>query len=438
MQFPWATPYPEINDDSRQCGLRAFFNDGISFQVFFTLTTAPFIVKFAMLFSGSDLFIGLIAAAAPLSQLLQLPTVWLIERVRNRKGIVVTCVLFGRSIWFLVPLIPLLPAASLQAAALLFAQFWNYAFSNIAACAVNSWMRDFIPQNILGTYFGKRYAWGTGTAAVTLLVARLFLPATETSVDEQYFIFGAYFLVAACAGMLSLYFIPRIPEPVIQPKPAMSLHTMLAEPLKSPDFRRVLVFLMTWQFAFGMSWQFFAKYMLHTLEIPFKTVMLVTVCWMLLSAFFYPLWGRLSTRLGNKSVLMKTIPLYLGGLLFWQLGGLVEGNAGIALAFGVYVLGGIAYSGNLLCLANIVMRTVPPGQSGAFFACNSCLVGASAALSSAFGGALSDWFDGKGMFTGYTSHSTSGFTGLNLAFLVAVVIGVASLFLLRRVNEPKI
>lgn len=431
--FSWARPYPVLNDAQTAVGLREFFKDGLAFQVFYTLTTAPLFVAFARLIQPSDLFLGLLVAVPPACQLLQPLTVLLVERLRNRKLIVVFGSLAGRLPWLFIPLIPLLPGTTLQMGVLLFSQLWCYAFYNVAGCAMNTWARDFVPEKIVGAYFGRRFAW-SATAAALILAGTLFLLPKETAAPTtQFLTFGGCFVFAALLGLLSCRFLARIPEPVYAAPPAPSIFRQLAAPLHSVRFRRVLCFTVVWQLTFGMSWQFYTKHMLDNLGLSLSLVTTVTIFSMLLNALFYPLWGKIADRVGNASVLALTIPLHLVGLLLWQGSAIWQTPAfNLGLAALVFLLGGITFAGNQLCVFSLVLKAAPRGGAAPFFACNAVLMGISSALSPVLGGVIADWADAKGIFSGQKSHSLLGLPGLNQTFLVALGFGLLALFFLHR------
>src|SRR5436309_6760159 len=91
----WA-PMTTVDEAARQRGLRAFEADGICSQVRDSLLGGPLLVGYALLLGASHITIGLLAAIGPITQVLQLPTVALIEHWRARKAITWWAALAGR------------------------------------------------------------------------------------------------------------------------------------------------------------------------------------------------------------------------------------------------------------------------------------------------------------------------------------------------------
>src|SRR5208337_5586128 len=49
--------------------------------------------------------------------------------------------------------------------------FLYFGLGTISACGFNPWIRDFVPEKIMGRFFGKRMAIGTAAGAVLALLA---------------------------------------------------------------------------------------------------------------------------------------------------------------------------------------------------------------------------------------------------------------------------
>jgi len=108
-----------LTDEQIQSGLRYVIKDGIASQAMGILTGGAFLVAFAIKLGASNLTIGLLAAIGPLSQLLQLPSILLVEKIRNRRAIVVAAA-FSRMCWLVVALIPFIFGAQIGLAIKLF------------------------------------------------------------------------------------------------------------------------------------------------------------------------------------------------------------------------------------------------------------------------------------------------------------------------------
>lgn len=86
----------DISEARLESGLRYLISDGICSQTMGVLTGGAFLVAFALQLGASNFVVGMFAAIMPLCQLLQIPSILLVEKFRNRKALVVIPVLVSR------------------------------------------------------------------------------------------------------------------------------------------------------------------------------------------------------------------------------------------------------------------------------------------------------------------------------------------------------
>ncbi|HUV76144.1 MAG TPA: hypothetical protein VMW00_05825 [Dehalococcoidales bacterium] len=174
---------------------------------FNSITTSGFLAAFALALGANNLQIGILAAISFLMQLIQLPAIWLVEKVRRRKAIAVIPILIftpGRTAIYL--LLGLMAFRGLLAA--------------VCNSAWNGWIRDLVPQSILGQIFSRRLASATAAGIVFSLGAALFVdywrghvPGESEILGYTYvLLFGTLFL-----GLASPTFMSLMPEPLMQP-----------------------------------------------------------------------------------------------------------------------------------------------------------------------------------------------------------------------------
>jgi len=82
-------PRRHISPQETEEGLATVIKDGFFTQAMVALTGGVILVDFAIALGASNLFIGLIAAVPFLSQLLQLVSLYIVERFRKRKKLCV-------------------------------------------------------------------------------------------------------------------------------------------------------------------------------------------------------------------------------------------------------------------------------------------------------------------------------------------------------------
>lgn len=172
MRFPVKDT---LTDEEIQSGLRAIIKDGLTSQTMVTLTGGAFLVAFALTLGASNLVIGLLAAIPPLMQLIQIPSIYLVERYRLRRAITVYTSAVSRLFWLLVALIPFLVSIEKRLTFLIAALFLHSAFAAVGGTSWNSWMRDLVPQDRLGSFFAKRMSLATALGIPVSLAAASYI-----------------------------------------------------------------------------------------------------------------------------------------------------------------------------------------------------------------------------------------------------------------------
>ena len=154
-------PVETLDDEARRRGLTAFLADGVCSQVRESLQSGPLLVGYALLLGVSNGGIGLLAALGPLTQILQLPTVALIERWRARKVITWWAALASRASWAAALAVPWILSPSRRIPGLFVCLTLAAAFGTVAGAAWTPWMRDFLPEHALARAFARRMAAAT-------------------------------------------------------------------------------------------------------------------------------------------------------------------------------------------------------------------------------------------------------------------------------------
>ncbi len=104
--FKFLAPKPTISERELTAGLKWFTLEGAASLGLFSITTSGFLVAFALALGASNFQIGILAAIPSVMQILQLPAIWLVEKVRYRKLIAVPSWFLAQFIWFPIALIP--------------------------------------------------------------------------------------------------------------------------------------------------------------------------------------------------------------------------------------------------------------------------------------------------------------------------------------------
>ena len=139
-----------------QTGLSFVTKDGIFTEAMVALTGGTFLVAMAMQMGASNFQIGLLAALPTLSNIFQLVSIWLVQRYNNRRAISVISSFFARFPLLVIGILPFVFSAGTSINALIFLLFFHYFFGSISGASWNSWMKDLVPEEKLGSYFSYR------------------------------------------------------------------------------------------------------------------------------------------------------------------------------------------------------------------------------------------------------------------------------------------
>ena len=435
-----------VSEDELQLGLRYLIKDGAASQSMAILTGGAFLVAFAVSLGASNFVIGLLAAIGPLSQLLQLPAVLLVEKVRNRRLITIVAAGTSRMCWVIIALGAILFEARTGIWILLVFLAVLSAFSSTAGCSWNSWMRDLVPDKILGSYFSKRMTISVGVGIIVSLVAAVFLDFWGDAFPERE-VEGYSLLLAVGAGIgfLGLYYLSRVPEPRL---PASEGHKriwrLLSRPFYDGNYRKLIAFMGSWNFAVNLAAPFFMVYMLKRLGLSMSLIIVLSIVSQVMHFLFLRLWGKYTDRFSNKSVLAISGPLFILSIMAWTFTTLPERYfLTIPLLFAIHVVMGVAGAGVTLASGNISLKLAPKGEATAYLATNTVVNSIAAGIAPILGGKLADFLEGRELswtlrFTspeGVHSLTTMNLKQWDFFFVLAFLFGLLSLYRLKKVKE---
>jgi len=435
-----------LTGEEIQSGLRAVIKDGLASQAMGTLTGGVFLVAFALKLGASNTTIGLLAAIPPLAQLIQIPSIYLVEKYRVRRAITMYAAASSRVFWLLIALIPFLFPHQASLTLVLVAIALNAGFAAVGNSSWNSWMRDLVPQDRLGAFFSKRMTLTTALGIALSLAAGVYI-------DHWKKLFPGYelrgysilFFLGFLAGILGVYFISTIPEPAMPAKgKSTRIFKLILQPFTDANFKNLIMFLGSWNFAVNLAAPFFTVYMLKRLELDMSFIIAFAVLSQLTSFAFLRIWGRFSDRFSNKSVLRVSGPLFMLCILAWTFTTMPEKYIlTIPLLVAIHIFTGISTAGVTLASGNIGLKLAPKGKATAYLAANSLVNSLAAGIAPVLGGRFADFFAGRELSLtvkwlspgGELIIPTLNFQQWDFFFFFAFLIGFYSIHRLAMVKE---
>jgi MFS family permease len=438
-------PKEAISEDELANGLSYIIRDGLATQAMVTLTSGIFLVAFGLQLGASNTVIGLLAAIPPLAELIQMPAITVVEKVRNRRLVCVGASVAARIFWVVIALIPFLlgPAAAIPVLILSLALYGS--ISAISHCSWNSWMRDLVPENILGSFFSRRMSLSMALGIVMSLAAGAlidFIPQKTTFPPVT--AYSVIFLGGFIAGVFGIWYMSKIPEPLMLEAARAPPLDQVRSAFRDDNFSRLIAFLGSWNFAVNLAAPFFTVYLLVMLDFDMTVVIALAVLSQVASVLSYHMWGRIADRFSNKSVLRVSGPLFMLCILGWTFTTMPTRHLlTIPLLIVLHILMGVSTAGVTLGAANIGLKLAPRGSATAYLATINIANSLAAGIAPIIGGMFVDSF--KATELSLTLNWKSPYSAFAIQtldvqywdffFVFAFLIGIYSIHRLAYVKE---
>lgn len=432
---------PELRDS-----VPWIIRNGVGIQIMETLAVGAFLTAFAVALGASNFVIGLLAAVPHLSQLAQLPAMLVVDRLRDRKRVYFVSGMVARPMLLVIGAAAFIPVPELALAIIVVAFFIRYVMGAFLSCAWGSWMRDLVPDRLMGEVFAARQKKMIFIGAVLSLFAAGFvdlwghwLPWPKT------YAYSVIYALAFIGGAYSVYAGRRIHEPPMESDAiAGGLIEQLRAPFQNKNFRRLISFLASWNFAVNLAAPFFTVHMLKRMDLNLAMIVGLGTLSQMAAYLMVSQWGAIADRFSNKSVLSVCAPLFVLCIFAWTFTMFPERHDyTIALLIAIHVLTGVASAGVSLASGNITLKLAPRGNATAYLAVNSLVNSLAAGSASMIGGLTADFFLSRQLSVIFRYHEPSGDTEFNAMsfaqwdffFMLAAVVGLYALHRLSLVRE---
>ncbi len=430
-------PDPLVTPADVERGKNALVKDAAWASMVGALYGGVILVGFALELGATPLHIGILAAIPFLAQVAQLPGIALIEKFGERRKIAVVSAGISRLLIGALALLLLVPDKTAALRLLIVAQIAITLFGSVAGCAFNSWLHQLLASQGLGALFSRRLFWSTVLASIGALAAGYAI--------QRWHAYALSFAAAGAAGFIGLYYLATVPEPPpARTGPRMSLVQLVSAPLADGNFRRVIVFMASWNFASNLAAPFLTVYLLQQMGFGMGRVTSLWVASQLANALTMYLWGRLSDQLSNKAILAVALPAYFGGLIALPFAAIPHPHPlTLPLLYLIHVVMGAAAGGIALATGNLGLKLAPQGRGTHYLAVVALAGALASGIAAISGGALADWFASRelSVFVHFTSASAAhelvvmSFRHWEFLFGLSFLCGAYVLHALSRIDE---
>ena len=421
-------------------GLNLVIKDGLAAEAMSVLTGGTFLVAMSVMLGASNFQIGLLAALPTFTNIFQLIAIWLVQRYNNRKAVAVLTNILARFPLLVIGSLPFLFSTGTSIQVLIFLLFFHYFFGSIAGASWNSWMKDLVPEEKLGSYFSHRTRLTqTLNVIFSLLLALALDHIKKYYAQQELATYSVMFISGGLLGILGTYVLSKTPEPSSYLSKE-NLVKLFAKPLKDKNFRKLLFFNSSWSFALNLATPFFIVYMMNSIHLPLSYIIGFGVLSQLAGIVAVKMWGNYSDKFSNKTIIRIAAPIYIASIIAWSFVGL-SGHFVVGLCFIglINILTGIASSGVNLAITNIGIKLSPKDEAIVYLSARNMIVAFISALGPLAGGLLADYFAKKdfawSVHLGKYNFHLLHLHDFGFLFLIGGLLAIAALRTIRSVKE---
>jgi MFS family permease len=436
-------PKEVLTEEEVQKGLKVVIWDGLTSEVMTSFTGSAFLVSMALLLGANNVEIGVLAALPMFTNIFQLVSIWLVSKFNNRRAVTVICAFLARFPLIIVGILVLTtPTTSIYS--LIFFLFFYYLFGSIAGPSWNSWMKDMVPEHMLGDYFSQRSRYTQTLNVVLSIILALLMDYVKSFYAEyELSVYAVFFIVAGIIGCFGGLVLARAPEPQSYLS-STNILTLFKRPLQNQNFRRLLVFNSAWVFALNIATPFFIVFLLKSFRLPISYIIVLVIISQLSGIMTIRMWGTFSDRYSNKSIISISAPLYILVMIGWCFVGIFSHYyLNIAFLVVLEILSGASTSGINLSLTNIGLKLSPKKDAIVYLSVKNIITAVFASMGPLIGGLLADVFENKSLTLNAQWSNGDYSKAVKLAslhewkflFLIGALLALLALRLLPRVKE---
>ena len=401
------SPPPPLPVHRRRFGRRMAYQNGAVWAVGNGLASSTLVIYLALELGapGAGLAVSLILAAPQIAGLLRLAAPRLIRWFGSRKRFCLASYALSLAVLALLPACVAtrsLGTPTVGLIVLVVAWCVYHLLEYLGTVALWAWLGDLVPLRIRGRFLGRRERWMVAGQAIGMLAAALFTMALRDTWPEVpnwlVYVIAAEVGVACMAH--SLLPLAVMPDPLAKrgqdslaerpggcdaqkrPDPLS-----LVAPLADKQFRRLIYFGCWFSFFNGVTQSVQYLYPARGLAISLGFMLVLKTGMRLGQLAISPTMGRFADRLGNRPVMLLSLPIVASGPLFYFFSTPEEWYWMI----GAWIVW-IAYAGLNVCLPNLMLKLAPSADKAAYIASFYAISGLCIAASTVLGGMLFDWF----------------------------------------------
>lgn len=183
--------------------------------------------------------------------------------------------------------------------------FHGQITSQLANPARINLIADLVPENIRGTYFGKKDSISVFVTYVTVFFAGILFDHTnKNNINAGFQIFGSILILLAIIDAVAIAFIKEPENLTVAQKERVYLWKEIIDAFKHKGFQEALILNGIWTAAVYFTVPFNASYQIKELGLSYTYITAIGLATMLLRAYLMPRLGKVVDKIGNETMLI--------------------------------------------------------------------------------------------------------------------------------------
>ena len=390
--------------------------EGIFFNGMYLSTQGFIMLNLALYFNANPFFIAIISILPTATQVLQIFTKKLYALFKTRKKTLMVSIIISRTSMIFLPVAVFLDLRNpyIYTAIILI-------YSLFAPFVTNTWtaaMVEIINNKERGKYFGKRNFFISISSIFFTLIYGIFLAMPDKKTG--YFILS---LSIAISAVSTIFLMNRHHIPDFKPT---AQKISYKEIFKNKDFITYLKFVSVWLFSLEFLKPFFEYFRVKTLGSDPRFLANIGVLTAVISMFLFIIYGKLSDKYGNRTILRLGIFFATyNALLYFTL---TDDNFKVSLVLSG-IFDAVGFTAINLCFLNLLMEVSKDPVEG-YVSIYSAVVGITAMLAGLFAGILGTFIN-----EGFIYLMGEKIYTIKLAFIIGFLLRLFSILRLTSINS---
>jgi MFS family permease len=390
--------------------------EGIFFNGMYLSTQGFIMLNLALYFNANPFFIAIISILPTATQILQIFTKKLYSFFKTRKKTLMTSIIISRTSMIFLPVAVLLDLRNPYIFTAII-----FIYSLFAPFVTNTWtaaMVEIINNNERGKYFGKRNFFISISSIFFTLIYGIFLAMPDKKTG--YFILS---LSVSISAIITVFLMNKHYIPDFKPS---TQKISYKEIFKNKDFITYLKFVSVWLFSLEFLKPFFEYFRVKTLGSDPRFLANIGVLTAAISMFLFIIYGRLSDKYGNRTILRLGIFFATYNALLYLT--LTDDYFKVSLVLSG-IFDAVGFTAINLCFLNLLMEVSKEPAEG-YIGIYSVVVGATAILAGFCAGILGTFINEGVIYVLGEKIYT-----IKLAFIIGFLLRLFSILRLTSINS---